>query len=345
MIDMILVLHLIEGILLLAEVVSDPVLEYKGTQLTNNESTILQFSCSTINVFLGCTVEFLVNRRTYDDIRSRNNTCHHKDGICQPDRCECYEDCKAFTWNFTAKSENVNSTFGCGSRIQENGKTYKGNTSLQWTGSDFITLQKTFILINVEITTTGFPSGITESNPSSTVYVVGGLVSLTISVILIISMAAYIFWLRKRRKDETTHTGMKQLKTKSRPLSLSELAQHRQDRNDENVVNNEYELHEPQSRDSDDYTNIRDGSKQVCTVEQNCNGSIKLQWDYSGGRSESPQMGLSVVESVPQNRVAVRDREGNGDSRVSVEVRAEIESEQFSNFDEEAIQSGGIDRY
>ncbi|CAC5397426.1 unnamed protein product [Mytilus coruscus] len=95
-------------------------------------------------------------------------------------------------------------------------------------------------------------------------------------------------------------------------------------------------------------------------VKQNCNRSIKLQRDYSGGWSESPQMklGLSVVESVPQARVAEaailghgvganlpRDRKWNGESRVTVEVRAEIESEQCSNSDKEATPSGRLDRY
>ncbi|CAC5425798.1 TRPT1 [Mytilus coruscus] len=113
------------------------------------------------------------------------------------------------------------------------------------------------------------------------------------------------------------------------------------------------------------YCEKRGHFKRECPkfrVKQNCNGSIKLQRDYSGGRSESLQMKLviSVVESVPQAReaeVAIlghgvganlpRDREGNGKStcRVSVEVRAEIESEQCSNSDREATPSGGLDRY
>lgn len=115
--------------------VSDPDLEYKGEQLTINESTVLQFNCSTMNAFLGCTVEFLRNRKTYDDIRFINNTCHHKDGICQPYRCHCSKDCTTISWNFTAMSNHVNSTFGCGARIQDNGNIYKANSSLQWTGS------------------------------------------------------------------------------------------------------------------------------------------------------------------------------------------------------------------
>ncbi|CAC5379638.1 unnamed protein product [Mytilus coruscus] len=80
---------------------------------------------------------------------------------------------------------------------------------------------------------------------------------------------------------------------------------------------------------------------------------------FGGGRSESPKMklGLLVVESVPQARVAEvaimspgvdanlpRDREGNGESRVSVEVRAESESGQSSISEEEATPSGRLDR-
>ncbi|CAG2240974.1 TPT1 [Mytilus edulis] len=67
------------------------------------------------------------------------------------------------------------------------------------------------------------------------------------------------------------------------------------------------------------------------------------------------KLGLSVVESVPQGRVAevaivgpevgARDREGNREPRVSVKVRAEIESEQCSNSDIEATPSGRLDCY
>ncbi|CAG2195422.1 unnamed protein product [Mytilus edulis] len=103
----------------------------------------------------------------------------------------------------------------------------------------------------------------------------------------------------------------------------------------------------------------RGHSKMECPngVKQNRNRTIKLKRDYSGGRSESPQMklGLSVVESVPQGRVAevaivgpevgARDREGNREPRVSVKVRAEIESEQCSNSDKEATPSDGLDCY
>ncbi|CAG2201892.1 unnamed protein product [Mytilus edulis] len=90
---------------------------------------------------------------------------------------------------------------------------------------------------------------------------------------------------------------------------------------------------------------------------ENKNRTIKLKRDYSGGRSESPQMklGLSVVESVPQGRVAevaivgpevsARDREGNREPRVLVKVRAEIDSEQCSNSDKEANPSDGLDCY
>ncbi|CAC5419207.1 TRPT1 [Mytilus coruscus] len=69
------------------------------------------------------------------------------------------------------------------------------------------------------------------------------------------------------------------------------------------------------------------------------------------------KLGLLVVESVPQTRVAEvstlnpgvdanlpRDMEGNGKSRVSVEVRTESESGQSSISEEEATHSGRLDR-
>ncbi|CAG2227389.1 unnamed protein product [Mytilus edulis] len=98
------------------------------------------------------------------------------------------------------------------------------------------------------------------------------------------------------------------------------------------------------------------GISKVTNAPKNIK-TIKLKRDYSGGRSESPQMklGLSVVESVPQGRVAevaivgpevsARDREGNREPRVSVKVRAEIDSEQCSNSDKEATPSDGLDCY
>ncbi|CAC5424915.1 TRPT1 [Mytilus coruscus] len=68
------------------------------------------------------------------------------------------------------------------------------------------------------------------------------------------------------------------------------------------------------------------------------------------------KLGLLVVESVPQARVAEvaimspgvdanlpRDREENGESRVSVEVRAESESGQCPISEEEATPSGRLD--
>ncbi|CAC5375596.1 unnamed protein product [Mytilus coruscus] len=92
-------------------------------------------------------------------------------------------------------------------------------------------------------------------------------------------------------------------------------------------------------------------------VKQNCNRTIKLKRDYSGGQSESPQMklGLSVVESVSQGRVAevpivgsgvgARDKDGNREPSVSVKVKAEIESKQCSNSNKEATPSGRLDCY
>ncbi|VDI82591.1 Hypothetical predicted protein [Mytilus galloprovincialis] len=121
--------------------------------LKENE-TVLHFNCSTKTMFLGCTVEVLVNSRTYDDIKSFNNTCHHKDGMCQPDRCACSVECNEFAWNTTVQSDSINNTFGCGSRLYENGNTYKAKTSLKWNGDDFITIPQVLDIINVRPPTT-----------------------------------------------------------------------------------------------------------------------------------------------------------------------------------------------
>lgn len=108
--------------------------QFEGTQMLNDNETVLTFNCSTTTVFLGCTVEVLVNSRTYDDIKSINNTCLHKDGICQPDRCACSVECNEFAWNTTVQSDSINNTFGCGSRLYDNEKTYKAKASLKWNG-------------------------------------------------------------------------------------------------------------------------------------------------------------------------------------------------------------------
>ncbi|CAC5395130.1 TRPT1 [Mytilus coruscus] len=82
-----------------------------------------------------------------------------------------------------------------------------------------------------------------------------------------------------------------------------------------------------------------------------------LPCPVAGSPSPGRLAGAEVVESVPQARVAEvaimspgvdanlpRDREGNGESRVSMEVRAENESGQSSISEEEATPSGRLDR-
>lgn len=108
---------------------------YVSINRTINVNKFL-FMCTSDSQFMVCTVEFLVNRSTIDDIRSSNNQCYHKNGLCEPDICKCSENCKKFTLSVTTSLDMKNHIFGCGGKI-ENKTTngfYRVNVSVIFDG-------------------------------------------------------------------------------------------------------------------------------------------------------------------------------------------------------------------
>lgn len=100
---------------------------------------------------MGCTVEFLVNKSTIDDIRSFNNQCYHKNGLCEPDICKCSENCQNFTLSVTTTLNMTNHIFGCGGKIEKitTNSFYRVNASVIFDGeSKFVFLFCCFLCLS-----------------------------------------------------------------------------------------------------------------------------------------------------------------------------------------------------
>ncbi|CAC5384495.1 unnamed protein product [Mytilus coruscus] len=78
----------------------------------------------------------MLDNRTHDNIRYANQECFHKDGKCTLECCECSSDCKVFIWNVTILKNTVNNSFGCQSRIEADGITYKAMVLIRHNSSD-----------------------------------------------------------------------------------------------------------------------------------------------------------------------------------------------------------------
>lgn len=97
---------------------SEPKIDLQATTFMKNGAELFQFKCSSNFAFMGCTVEVILNNKTYDYIRYYDNICVHLYGKCNNTYCECSTDCKEFTWFVIAKDNTVNTTFGCRSRLK-----------------------------------------------------------------------------------------------------------------------------------------------------------------------------------------------------------------------------------
>lgn len=95
-----------------------------------------KFICTSDSPFMGCTVEFLLNRSTIDDLRNAQSTCYHKNGVCRPDICRCSENCKSFTLSFRTPTNLTNHIFGCGGKIENRSVNafYRVNASVIFDG-------------------------------------------------------------------------------------------------------------------------------------------------------------------------------------------------------------------
>lgn len=107
-----------------------PDISFTAVELSTQSQPVYHFVCTTDLQFYGCTVEFLLNGRTSDDMRFADNTCYNKDGQCSPHACSCSGTCKQFEWNLTSISNLDYITFGCFARIEEDQLVFKANISL-----------------------------------------------------------------------------------------------------------------------------------------------------------------------------------------------------------------------
>lgn len=99
-----------------------------------NES-LFTLTCMSDTEFMGCHVEFLVNKSTIDVIRSENQECYNTVGRCKPEYCLCSVNCKTFTLNFLKISKMY--SFGCLGKIKDNTTNviYSVNASVIFDGN------------------------------------------------------------------------------------------------------------------------------------------------------------------------------------------------------------------
>lgn len=107
-----------------------PDINLKGKLITNSDLKVLQLICSTNIAPQMCTVEYLVDKRTYDTIRYFNNNCYHTMWICSPTVCACSDDCMSFTLNVTVTNDMMNHSYSCASRIESEKVIYLANISV-----------------------------------------------------------------------------------------------------------------------------------------------------------------------------------------------------------------------
>lgn len=107
-----------------------PDINFEGRLLTNNDNTVLQLICSTNIAVQQCTVEFLFDKRTHDNIRYYDNNCYHTIRICSPTICACSDDCKLFTLNVTVTKDMMNHSYSCSSRMEKEGVKYLANVTV-----------------------------------------------------------------------------------------------------------------------------------------------------------------------------------------------------------------------
>ncbi|VDI66773.1 Hypothetical predicted protein, partial [Mytilus galloprovincialis] len=125
-----------------------PDIDLKGNLFVNDNTTTIQFICSTNIAVWQCTAEFLVEDRTHDFIRYDDNICYHKRWICSPNICACSDDCKSFTLNITVAQEVVNHLYSCASRIETGGVTYIANISVKLNDNNGFQLIKKIVVPN-----------------------------------------------------------------------------------------------------------------------------------------------------------------------------------------------------
>lgn len=109
-----------------------PTIEINATSMIVNGKQIFHFVCSSSIPTLACSIEFLINKKTYDDISMNDKVCHHNTAgnrICSPKICTCSDNCQAFIRNITSTPDMTHHTFGCSARFRVGEDMFRATVS------------------------------------------------------------------------------------------------------------------------------------------------------------------------------------------------------------------------
>jgi hypothetical protein len=76
------------------------------------------FMCLSSEAPEGCSVEFLENNTTLDNLKPADDHCYHKTGVCNGDECACSSDCMNFTLKYAKTEIRTGDIFSCKVRIK-----------------------------------------------------------------------------------------------------------------------------------------------------------------------------------------------------------------------------------
>ncbi|CAC5397483.1 unnamed protein product [Mytilus coruscus] len=175
------------------------IMNISGKVITDGMNTTkFSFMCSTTGNFMGCSVEFLLDKTTTDNIRQVNDSCYHKRGICDANICGCSPNCKGFVWIFIPKTDMTNHIFGCGGKIENAVPDilYRADASLLFDGNEFHLIENSTHPIK---DSTNGPSIKEQENKIDFVYVIVGVTV----VIVIVSVAVAICIFRRKHHDNS----------------------------------------------------------------------------------------------------------------------------------------------
>ncbi|CAC5378091.1 unnamed protein product [Mytilus coruscus] len=178
-----------------------------------NGSLVYTLNCSSDLAFELCTVEFLADNKTDDYVSYiREDKCIHLGGNCDQTKCDCSMDCKSFVWILPVHLDVANRTFGCRSRIEEEGISYIAEITVKSDGNNFTVCNNTMVTKEFEsnlLDSVYVPTVVDISNQPSMeiewkILIVASLVTL-FGIIVILVVRTII----KCKSDTTNFTNTK----------------------------------------------------------------------------------------------------------------------------------------
>lgn len=196
-----------------------PTIEINATSMIVNGKQIFHFVCSSSIPTLACSIEFLINKKTYDDISMNDKVCHHNTAgnrICSPKICACSDNCQAFIRNITSTPDMTHHTFGCSARFRVGEDMFRATVSTKLIQKDFITFEQNSIPLIPSQTSSQVPTLLTGRSREnfSTVNIV------IVSIVLVTALSSCIgcvqlLWMNakrnKHKEQETTISTMEDL--------------------------------------------------------------------------------------------------------------------------------------